>query len=228
MGMYQENEKSENFSENTVPEDNSAPAVKKSRKESTGASIGKTVLLYLHDVAYLLSLFLVVLLIFFRIVVVSGPSMKDTLVDGDNLLILSSTFYKNPEYGDIVIISKKSFENGEPIIKRVIATENQWIHIDFSAGIVYVGEDLQSMKPLQEDYTRTPTTLPEGMQFPLQVPDGCVFVMGDNRNDSKDSRSLEIGIIDNREIIGKAFFLVFPGTDGRRENRDFGRIGVLR
>ncbi len=226
--MSQEYNKQLNTSGEDITPSTPVPAQAAPKKESVGASIGKTVLLYLHDVAYLLSAFLILLLIVFRIVVVAGPSMKDTLLDGDNLLVLSSTFYKEPEYGDIVIISKQSFEDGEPIIKRVIATENQWIDIDFSTGAVYVGEDLQHMHLLQEAYIRTATTLPEGMQFPQHIPEGCVFVMGDNRMNSKDSRSLEIGIIDHREIIGKAFFLVFPGTDQGNVKRDFGRIGVLK
>lgn len=197
------------------------------RKDDKGADIGKTMLFFLHDLVYLLSAFLLVLLILFRIVVVSGPSMKDTLIDGDTLLVLSSTFYRNPEYGDIVIVTKEPFQDGTPIIKRVIATENQYVDIDFEEGIVYVGDSQDSMQPLKEPYTRTPTNMREGMTFPLQVPEGCVFVMGDNRNESKDSRSPEIGIVDSREIIGKAFLLVFPGTDGGKTDRDFGRIGVL-
>ena len=67
----------------------------------------------------------------------------------------------------------------------------------------------------------------EGVQFPITVEDGCVFVMGDNRNDSKDSRSNEIGLIDCREILGKAIFVLFPGTNRDTVPRDFSRIGVL-
>jgi signal peptidase I len=73
----------------------------------------------------------------------------------------------------------------------------------------------------------TPTNLYEGVNFPLIVEEGCVFVMGDNRNDSKDSRSPEIGQIDCREILGKALFLALPGVDAETRKRDFGRIGVL-
>lgn len=225
--MCQEHQNQHNTPEDMTGPGSPAPAQKPGKKENSGASIGKTVLLYLHDVAYLLSAFLILLLIVFRIVVVSGPSMKGTLLDGDNLLVLCSTFYRQPEAGDIVIISKQSFKDGEPIIKRVIATQGQWIDIDFSTGSVYVGEDPEHMQLLEETYISSSTTLAEGMSFPQHIPKGCVFVMGDNRINSKDSRSLEIGIIDNREIIGKAFFLVFPGTDKGNEKRDFGRIGVL-
>ncbi len=224
--MSQDRENLPNITEETSsPSTQGSPA--KNKKPNSGATFGKTLLLYLHDVVYLLAIFLVVLLIVFRVVVVSGPSMKDTLLDGDNLLVLSSTFYNNPKCGDVVIITKKSFENGDPIIKRVIATENHWVNIDFETGTVYVGKDLEHMEPLDESYTRAPTTLREGVKFPLYVPEGMLFVMGDNRNESKDSRSPEIGLVDEREIIGKAFFLVFPGTDGGKQERDFGRIGGI-
>lgn len=79
---------------------------------------------------------------------------------------------------------------------------------------------------MDEPYTLTPTNLNEGIQFPLIVEEGCIFVMGDNRNISKDSRSTEIGQVDCREVLGKAIFLFFPGTDVNN-SREFDRIGVL-
>ena len=181
-----------------------------------------TMLSYLHDLVFGLVIILLVFMLVFRGVVVSGPSMKDTLVDGDYIILLSNVFYRNPQQGDIIVASKEAFRNGEPVIKRVIATAGQTVDIDFEAGIVYVDGI-----PLDEPYTRTSTNLQEGVKFPLVVEDECVFVMGDNRNDSKDSRSPEIGLIDCREIMGKALFVVLPGTDGGFEKRDFSRIGVL-
>ena len=143
-------------------------------------------------------------------------------MDGDYLLLLSSTFYHNPKQGDIIVASKDSFKNGEPIIKRVIATEGQEVNIDFGRGIVDVDGG-----PLDEPYITAPTTLFEGVSFPLVVDKGCVFVMGDNRNDSKDSRSPEIGLVDKREIIGKAVLLVLPGKNEHSGKREFDRIGGL-
>ncbi len=182
----------------------------------------KNVLLYLHDIVYLLGGILLIMLLCFRVVIVSGSSMKDTLVDGDYLLLLSSTVYGQPQCGDIIVASKDSFDNGEPIIKRVIATEGQIVDIDFATGVVYVDN-----VPLQESYVKTSTTLDEGTQFPLEVEKGCVFVLGDNRNSSQDSRSPSIGQIDTREILGKAILLFLPGTEKGEVPRDFGRIGVL-
>lgn len=191
-------------------------------KQEKVSNPAKNVLDYLRDFVTLLSGVLLVLLLLLRVVVVSGPSMKNTLLDGDYIVLLSSVFYSEPTYGDIIVASKESFKNGEPIIKRIIATEGQEVDIDFEAGIVYVDG-----VALDEPYTLTDTNLQEGIQFPVIVDKGCAFVMGDNRNESKDSRSLEIGQIDYREIVGKAVFLLFPGENKETEKRDFSRIGVL-
>lgn len=182
----------------------------------------KNILSYLHDLVFGLVGILLVFMFLFRMVVVSGPSMMQTLQDGDSLILLSNVFYNNPKYGDIVVASKKSFKDGEPIIKRVIATEGQTVDIDFEQGIVYVDGNA-----LDEPYTNTPTTLFQGVTFPLTVKEGCVFVLGDNRNDSMDSRSTKIGEIDTRELLGKAIFLALPGPSEDTGKRDFTRIGVL-
>ncbi len=188
----------------------------------TKNSFRKSILTYLHDLVYLLVVVLLLFLLCFRVVVVSGPSMKDTLQNGDYLLLLGGVFFDEYEQGDIIVAAKDSFRNGEPIVKRVIATEGQTVDIDFITGVVYVDG-----VPLNEPYTRTPTNLYEGIDFPVVVEEDHVFVMGDNRNDSKDSRSPEIGQIDLREILGKAIFLIFPGQD-EYNNRPYDRIGVIR
>lgn len=185
-------------------------------------SIQKTILSYLHDIAFGMVAILVIFMLVFRVVVVSGPSMKQTLQHGDCLVLLNSVFYREPKIGDIVVATKSSYKDGEPIIKRVIATEGQVVDIDFEKGIVYVDG-----KALDESYVNTPTNLYEGVSFPLTVKENCVFVMGDNRNDSKDSRSSEIGQIDRRELLGKALFLVVPGVTEDVGEREFDRIGAL-
>ncbi len=187
----------------------------------------KTLLTYAHDVLYLLAA-LVVFSLVLRVVVVDGTSMNNTLKDGDYLFVLSNVFYRNPKQGDVIVASKETFDNGAPIVKRVIATEGQKVDIDFEAGIVYVDDE-----PLDEPYTMTPTSLYEGVDFPLIVGDNCIFVLGDNRNGSRDSRHPSIGLIDKREVIGKVIFLFIPGNNGTdyagkpRESRDFSRIGVV-
>lgn len=199
--------------ENIIPEDVSSKKKDTSRRE---------MLSYLHDIVFILTAILVIMMFFFRIIVVSGPSMNRTLMNGDYLLLMNNLFYREPKAGDIVVVSKKSFKDGEPIIKRVIATEGQEVDIDFEAGIVYV--DGQA---LDEPYTNTPTDVYEGVDFPLTVEEGHIFVMGDNRHDSKDSRSPDIGQIDKREVLGKACFLFFPGKDVTTNQRQYNRIGVL-
>lgn len=182
----------------------------------------KTVLAYLHDIIMYLTGMVLVLLILFRVVVVSGTSMNMTLLDGDYLLLLSNLFYRTPEHGDIVVVSKSSFDDGAPIVKRVIATEGQTVNIDFDEGVVYVDGI-----PLEEDYTFTPTNLSGGVSFPLTVEEGCIFVMGDNRNGSRDSRFPEIGLVDRREVLGKVLLLFLPGTNKNTVQRDMSRIGVI-
>ena len=196
---------------------------KKTEKPEEQMGWKENCVLYLHDVIYMLTVILIVFLLIFRVIVVSGGSMRTTLVDGDYLLLFGNLLYREPEYGDIVVVSKESFDDGKPIVKRVIATEGQTVDIDFDSGMVFV--DGQA---LDEPYVNTPTNLPEGVNFPLKVEEDNYFVMGDNRNSSRDSRSPEIGQVDRREILGKAFFLMFPGTDKNTASRDLNRMGVLK
>ena len=199
----------------------------KGRKKEVKLPWQKSLLLYLHDLVGLLAVVVVIFLLLFRIVVVSGTSMNKTLLDGDYLLLAGRLFYGEPQRGDIIVASKESFDSGAPIVKRVIATEGQWVDIDFVRGVVFVGDSRDDMQPLDEPYVLTPTNVPEGVAFPLEVQKDCVFVMGDNRNDSKDSRNPEIGQIDCGEILGKVIFLFFPGNNKGEFMRDFTRIGVV-
>lgn len=142
---------------------------------------------------------------FFRVVTVDGDSMFPTLHDGDKLALYSQA-YRNVENGDIVVVTQPNVYN-EPLIKRVIATEGQTVDIDFENGKVFVdGQELE------ESYINEPTyTEPlQSIDFPCTVPENGLFVMGDNRNHSTDSRSAEIGIIDERYVLGKAVLRLFP------------------
>ena len=157
-----------------------------------------------------------------RMMGVDGHSMLNTLQHGDRLLVVNSMLYHNYKYGDIVILRKNGVFDDDPIVKRVIAVEGQTVDIDFAEGIVYVDGEA-----LEEDYIREPTYTAEGTEFPLTVPEGSIFVMGDNRNGSSDSRDYRLGTVDTRYVIGKAAFLIFPGPDYETEKRDFKRIGVI-
>ena len=139
-----------------------------------------------------------------RLIDVSGPSMNPTLYEGNKMLV-SDVFYK-PKAGDIVIF-KNVDDNSEEkaLVKRVIATEGQEVNIDFEHGIVYVDGE-----PLEEEYAAEPIHNKLDFIGPKTVPEGCVFVLGDNRNSSRDSRARSIGMVDERLIIGKVYAVVYP------------------
>ena len=190
-------------------------------KNPNGANTRAEVYDWIQCIIFAL-VFCVLLFVFgARMVNVVGHSMVPTLEQNDKVII-SNLFY-HPKQGDIVVLRKQTLMD-EPIVKRIIATEGQTVDIDFNEGVVYVDGVAQD-----EPYTKTLTTLKEGTEFPLVVEEGKVVVMGDNRNNSKDSRSTQIGQVDKREVLGKVAFILFPGTGmGGMEQRDFGRIGVVK
>lgn len=153
----------------------------------------------------------------FRSITVDGESMNNTLQDKDR--VISTNFFYTPQRGDIVVLQADKIQNqrtgtfGEPIIKRVIALAGDTIKFDFSERKVYLrkaGE--QEFKLLDEDYIAEPTFAHLDMHSGEEhtVPENCVFVMGDNRNRSLDSRSLLVGDVDTDLIMGKAFVRLFP------------------
>lgn len=150
-----------------------------------------------------LSLIVLVFALVVRLIGVVGSSMYPTLNEGDQLII-SNLFYEHPKQNDIVVLTKENFME-EPIIKRIIAVGGQTIDIDFHTHEVSVDGVV-----LDEPYIAELTERAEGMVFPQKVPEGCVFVMGDNRNNSTDSRDLRIGMVDNRYILGRVLFRVYP------------------
>lgn len=153
----------------------------------------------------------------FRSITVDGKSMNNTLQDKDR--VISTNFFYTPQRGDIVVLQADKIPNqytgkyGEPIIKRVIALAGDTIKFDFKKGEVYLkkaGE--QEFRLLEEDYIAAPTVaaLDRHSGEEHTVPENCVFVMGDNRNMSLDSRSLLVGDVDTDLIMGKAFVRLFP------------------
>lgn len=156
-------------------------------------------------VSVFVSALIVIFLVFTflgRNMMVSGESMLPTLNNNDKVAI--SSFDRSYDYKDIVIVAQPNTLH-KVLIKRVIATEGQTVDIDSEKGIVYVDS-----KPLDESYTLEPTYEKGNMKFPVTVPEGCVFVMGDNRNDSTDSRMRSVGFIDERYIMGKVMFRFSP------------------
>ena len=133
-----------------------------------------------------------------RIVNVSGDSMRNTLQNNDRL-VLSNFFYK-PDYGDIVVLVR---ENDTPLIKRVIGMAGDRIRIDAETGKVYRNDE-----ELYEPYIRSGFTSQNGMRHELTVPEGTIFVMGDNRGESLDSRMLGPQSLDN--LVGRVLFRLTP------------------
>ena len=141
-----------------------------------------------------------------RAIDVSGSSMFPTLHDGDKMLV-SDLFYK-PKQGDVVVFKTDNYDPDRALVKRVIATEGQEISIDFDRGVVYIDG-----LPVEEDYIAELTKTKLDFIGPQTVPEGCMFVMGDNRNASTDSRKKEIGMVDERMLLGRAYYVLFPLSD---------------
>ncbi len=208
----------ENF-ENDLPQESEQ---QESEQQENQTTFGSEIYEWIRMVATALLIIILVYTFGVRMMGVLGPSMIPTLQNGDRLFVLNSMLVREYRQGDIVIARKQSFSD-DPIVKRVIAVGGQTIDIDFSAGIVYVDGEA-----LEEDYVNDLTYRYEGTEFPLTVPEGSVFLMGDNRNRSTDSREPSIGTVDTRYLIGKAIMLVFPGEDSITKEREFSRIGVIK
>lgn len=180
------------------------PTYSRSRKET---SLGYELYLNVRTLVFVLAALILVFTFVVRIIVVSGSSMENTLQNGDSMLVWCLGY--EPKQGDIVVLTQRSYQE-DSLVKRVIATEGQRVDIDYDTGTVYVDGT-----PLEEDYIKEAMKVPnygEGVNH-VTVPEGCIFVMGDNRNDSADSRYPSIGIIDTRSVIGRAVMVLFPFQD---------------
>ena len=158
----------------------------------------------------------------FRLIGVSGPSMQDTLYTGDRLLVLNAAFC-DFQPGDVVVINNYNADLSDTLIKRIIAVGGQTIDIDLASSTVYVDG-----QPLDEPYVKGFTDTIEGTRFPLTLAEDEVFVMGDNRNHSTDSRSARLGPVKEGYLQGKAVLLLLPGTNPDLGAREWDRIGLVR
>ncbi len=179
-----------------------SPAPEKQEDQSFAADL----FAWLQALSFALVLLMVVFTFFGRIIGVDGSSMLPTLTNGD-LLFLQCAGYE-PEQGDVVVLHKSFSVTSEPIVKRVIATGGQSVHIDYGSSTVYVDGE-----PLDEPYLGEPMLQPGSasmQETDWDIPEGSVFVMGDNRNNSSDSRVDSLGPVENDYVLGKALVVLFP------------------
>lgn len=169
---------------------------------------------FIYDIVETLAITACTILLIFtficRIAIVDGSSMEHTLSDSDVLIVSDLAF--EPKYGDIVVFQQiNGYYGEEPLVKRIIATEGQTLDIDFDTWTVTIDgveideEDYRYLDPHKKvlsDY-----------EYPVTVPEGHVFVMGDNRNGSSDSRSSKVGFVDERFISGRVICRILPLSD---------------
>lgn len=177
------------------------PVDNKDKKEKI--NVLNEILEWLETLIFYCFIALLLLTFVFKLILVDGDSMKPTLENGQRILAYN-LFYK-PEQGDIIIFNNENPALEKVLIKRVIAVEGQTVDFDFEKGEVIVDG-----KVLDEPYIMELTRLREDFAGKVTVPDGCVFVLGDNRNNSTDSRSSYVGMVSEKAIIGKAVFRLFP------------------
>ena len=175
------------------------------KKEDTAGWAGD-LFTWLQALTFALVIIMIVFTCFARIIGVDGHSMEPTLQDRDMLLLQCAGY--EPRQGDVVVLHKSFSTTGEPIVKRVIAVGGQSVHIDYDTSTVYVDGE-----PVDDSYLGEPMVQPgsstmQGTDW--DIPEGSVFVMGDNRNNSSDSREESLGPVENQYVLGRALVVLFP------------------
>lgn len=177
------------------------------QEEKTVEKSSDDLFYWLNALTTALVVLVLVFTFFGRLTRVDGNSMDNTLQDNQLLLVWSLGY--TPQQGDVVVLNKTTATHldGVAIVKRVIAVGGQTVDIDYATSTVYVDGE-----PLDEPYIWEPMVDIYGDRGSthIEVPEGSIFVMGDNRNDSDDSRDNLIGTIDEDYVLGKAVFSIFP------------------
>ena len=182
--------------------DNKMEEVAAATAAVSSGGVRKEIFEWIYAIAIAVIVTLVIRTFVFTLVRVDGSSMVPTLHSGDRMYV--NRFMYQPEAGDIVVFKPQ----GDPdkyYVKRIIATEGQTVDIDFIRGVVKVDG-----KELDEPYINEATKKKGDIQFPVTVPEDCVFVLGDNRNNSRDSRYTTVGMVTEKSIMGEALFRLYP------------------
>ena len=185
------------------------------KTEKKKTSFASELIDYVEIFVFAVCAVLLVFSFFVRVCRVDGPSMNNTLIHNE-ILITSNISYK-PQQSDIIVFHQTNEQRNvfnEPIVKRVIATEGHFVKIDFENSIVYVSED--DVFDASDILDESEYVFIDGGRYYMNgtmetyVPEGKIFVMGDNRNHSSDSRSESIGLVDTRRVLGKVVLRIFP------------------
>lgn len=169
-------------------------------KQEYKKNIKREILEWITTILVAVVIAMIIKTFIFTIALVDGSSMLPTLTHGDRVIVWRLGY--RPQKGDIIVLQQ---EGKNPYIKRIIATEGDTVDIDYNAHTVSVNGVI-----LEEDYILEPTALRGDVMFPLTVREDCVFVLGDNRNNSSDSRVSSVGQVAEEDIMGKASIRLFP------------------